>query len=160
MLLNKPMLIAMFIVLTACSNSHEANHTAKHTQIDTQMPSSMNVESPTKPEIQVTMFEGMVDDDGNIAGLGANLIGKLVVVDHCLLIQSGSPEQPTYDQPAFSKMSYAWDKEKSVLINKHTNQEYPIGSEISIGGGNANDEFQKIFNIPKCSIDVPLWIAS
>lgn len=150
----------MFALLMACSDSNKVSNTAKHGAIGTEKPPSTNVEPPKEPEIQVTMFEGMVDDDGNIAGLGANLIGKLVVVDHCLLIQSGSPEQPTYDQPAFSKMSYAWDKEKSVLINKHTNQEYPIGSEISIGGGNANDEFQKIFNIPKCSIDVPLWIAS
>lgn len=154
MSLNNIALILLVIFLTACS----ANSTQSSEQIEVDLE-----KQPTyKPKTIVAILKFTPSEDGTYAGMTANLIGKLVVVDNCLLIETGKPNAPHYHQPIFFDNEYAWNEQNKVLIRKNeNNKEYPIGSEIAIGGGVFNDvadnEFKKQFNIPECSVKASLW---
>lgn len=113
------------------------------------------------------------DDGGIIVSDAASLSGKLIIIDNCLLIESGDPKQPTYNQPMLSGNDYVWDETRKVLIHKiydwddstkatvfKEQIEYPIGSEIRIGGGGIigdTDKFRKKYNIPKCHKNAGLF---
>lgn len=141
-------------LLAACS----ANSPQSSEQVKVSSEEQPVLESKTI----VAILKHIPSEDGTHAGMTANLLGKLVIVDNCLLIEAGDPNTPHYYQPIFFDNEYAWNEQKKVLIHKNeNNKEYLVGGEIAIGGGGFNDtkddEFRKHFNIPKCSVKATLW---
>lgn len=142
------------ILLTACS--------ANSTQSSERIEVNSEKQPIHEPKTIVAILKFTPSEDGTYAGMTANLMGKLVIVDNCLLIETGEPNAPHYYQPIFFDNEYTWNEQKKVLIRKsENNKEYSIGSEIAIGGGGFNDvadnKFRKQFNITKCGVKATLW---
>lgn len=154
MLPNKLTPILLSVLLFGCS--------ADSKPLAEQPKNNVEKQPTYKPKTIVTILKFTPSKDGTYAGMVANLIGKLVIIDNCLLIESGDPNAPHYHQLILFDNEYAWNEQKKVLIHKYeNNKEYPIGSEIMIGGGALNEvadnEFRKDLNIPKCSVPTTLW---
>lgn len=167
------------ILLTACSADSKPSVEQSKNNLEKQP----NIEQtpPKEPDTIVATFKHILadtsDDRSVFTSDALPMTGKLLIIDNCLLIQTGDINDPIYYQPVLSDMLYAWDEQRKVLIHKQfvwndeqkisipddkNNKEYLIGREIYIVGIDIDndDEYREKFNIPKCSVKSKLWYAN